>query len=190
MVFSYRGTQPVMGVLVPILVFGGVAAIGFKFYYDERRGLPTFGTEPYSDSFKNDDRRLLTTRLRTGLAVCFTALVLIVAIRDALHPGRAHESLAPFSFMLRGSALVTLRVAFWGYVGWVAFCFIRGTHGRERIVMIGWAVALILARLESIWPGWILQMRYAAVLALLIALLAAVSLWIRPLLPVRSANTE
>jgi hypothetical protein len=60
-VFIYHGARPNLSLVVPLIVFVGTAAVGFKFYYDERRGSPTFGTEPDSDSVPNDDGRLLTT---------------------------------------------------------------------------------------------------------------------------------
>jgi hypothetical protein len=180
-VFIYHGAQPNLSLAVPLIVFGGTAAVGFKFYYDERRGSPTFGTEPDSDSAPNDDGRLLITPLRRGEAVSFTAFFFILAIRDALHPSIRHGSFALFSFILHGTALMAVNVAFWGYVGWLGFEFIRSTRDRERVMIIGWTVSLLLTPLESLWPEWILPMRYAAVLALLIALLAALSLWVRPL---------
>jgi hypothetical protein len=179
-VFTYHGAQPRIVLLLPVFVFGGAAAVGFKFYFDERRGSPTFGTESYPDSSQNYDGRLLTTPLRAGVAVSLTAFVFILAIRDALHPSVRHTSLA-LSFILHGAALIAVNVAFWGYVGWIGFCFIRGTHERERVVMIGWLVSFLLTPLEWVWPEWILPMRYTDVLALLIALFAAISLWVRPL---------
>jgi hypothetical protein len=168
LVFTYHGPQPHIGLLLPVFVFGGAAAVGFKFYYDERRGSPTFGTESHSDSRQNFDGRLLTTPVRAGVAVSLTALVFVLAIRDALHPSVRHESLAPFSFMLHGAALMAVNVAFWGYVGWLGFCFIRSTRGRERVVMIGWAVSVLLTPLEWFWPEGVSLIRYTDI-ALLIA---------------------
>jgi hypothetical protein len=34
-------------------------------------------------------------------------------------------------------------VAFYGYLCWLGFWFIRGTHGRERAVIVGWAIEIL-----------------------------------------------
>ena len=59
-ILSSPGAHPDLVFLLPSVVFGGAAAVGFKFYYDERRGSPTFSTGRLSDSPQNG--LLLTTR--------------------------------------------------------------------------------------------------------------------------------
>jgi hypothetical protein len=59
-------------------------------------------------------------------------------------PGDSHRAhtrgwlLQPLDFVLHGWPLVAANVVFYGYLCWLAFWFIRGTHGRERVVMVGW----------------------------------------------------
>jgi hypothetical protein len=57
-------------------------------------------------------------------------------------------------------------------------------------MMIGWAVSVLLTPLEWFWPEGISLIRYTDVLALLIALLAALSLWVRPLPPPEPTDSE
>ncbi len=187
-VFLDHSAQPSVTFILPVIALGGAAAVGFKFYYDERRGVPTFSTERELD-VQDDDGRLLSTPLRAGIAVGLTAFVLFLAVRDVLHPSVASESPVPFRFMLRGAALVVVNAVFWLYLAWLAFRFIRGTRERERVVMIGWA-SLLLTPLERVWPDSILLVRYIVVLALLIALLAAISVWVRPLSAGESVDEE
>jgi hypothetical protein len=125
--------------------------------------------------------RLLTTRLRSGVAVGLTAFVFTLAVRDVFH--RAHKRgwlLQPLDFALRGWPLVAANVVFYGYFCWLAFWFIRDTHGRERVVFVGWFATILLSPLEIVWRGWAMEIRYICTFGLAVALFAAVSLLLHP----------
>jgi hypothetical protein len=124
--------------------------------------------------------RLLTTRLRTGVAVGLTAFVFALAVRDVLHLGHKRGWLLPLDFMLHGSPLVAASVIFYGYLCWLAFWFIRGTKGRERVVMVGWFATILLSPLQTLQHGWAMEIRYICTFGLAVALLAAVSLLLHP----------
>jgi hypothetical protein len=128
------------------------------------------------DTKKAHLNRLLTTRLRASVAVGLTAFVFVFSIRDVLHPQQARGWLLPLDFLLHGWALTGVNIAFYCYLCWLAFWFIRGTHGRERVVMVGWFVTILLAPFESVWRQWAMAMRYVEALALLVALLASVAI--------------
>lgn len=126
---------------------------------------------------QSDQPRLLTTRLRTAVALALTASSFALAIRDVLLLNHARSGwLLPFFFGLHGWPLFALNVAFYGYLCWLAFCFVRGTRGRERTFMIGWSVAVLLPPMERVRPEWAVVIRHTAVVALAVSLFAA--LWL------------
>jgi hypothetical protein len=124
--------------------------------------------------------RLLTTRVRTAVAVGLTAWVFALALRDVFHLGHRRGLLLPVDFFLRGWPLVAANVVVYGYLCWLAFWSIRGTNGRERIVIVGWFLAILLSPLEILQHGWAVEIRWICMFGLAIALLAAVSLLLRP----------
>ena len=125
--------------------------------------------------------RLLTTRLRTGLAVTLTAFVFGQAVREVLNPSKTPSGwLFPVDFVLHGWALVAVNVFFYGYLWWLGYWFTRGTHGRERVFVVGWFVGILLWPLETLSYGGVVEIRYIGAFGLAVALIAAVSLLIRP----------
>jgi threonine/homoserine efflux transporter RhtA len=89
-------------------------------------------------------------------------------------------SLLPLDLILHGWALIAANVVFYIYLYWLGFWFVRGTHGRERVVMVGWFATILLSPLETLQRGWVLEVRYLCTLGLAVALPAAVSLLLHP----------
>lgn len=123
--------------------------------------------------------RLLTTRLRSGVAAGLTAFVFALAVREALHLRHTRGWLLPLDFVLHGWPLVAVNV-FYGYLCWLAFWFIRGAYGREHVVMVGWFAAVLLSPLDALQPGWAVESTYISAFGLTVALLAAISLMLCP----------
>jgi hypothetical protein len=88
--------------------------------------------------------------------------------------------LLPLDFLLHGRPLVAANVVFYGYLCWLAFWFIRGTHGRERVFMVGWFSATLLSPLEMLRRGLTVEIRYICALGLAVSLFAAGSLLLHP----------
>ena len=86
----------------------------------------------------------------------------------------------PLDFVLHGWPLVAANVVFYGYLCWLAFWLIRGTHGRERVVMVGWFSSILLSPLEALRHEWAMEIRWICAFGLVVALLAAVSLLLYP----------
>ena len=158
-----------------------VASIGYSIgalVYDVKRRR----TSTPAKSAPIHGTRLLTTRGRAAVAVCATALVLPNALVRALHISPAKSGwLLPAGFLLHGWLLVATNVAFYGYLCWLAFCFIRRTEGRERAFMTGWAASILLPPIKSLWPSWALAINSIEAVGLAVALLAALSLLLHPL---------
>jgi hypothetical protein len=124
--------------------------------------------------------RLLTTRLRAAVAGALTALFLGLAVRDAFTLGNAPEGwLFPADFLLHGWPILALNAAFYGYMWWLAFWFIRGTHGQERVLVAGWFASILLWPLKAVQHGWIVEVRFIGAFGYALALIAAVSLLMR-----------
>lgn len=124
--------------------------------------------------------RLLVTRLRIGVAVVLTAYVFALAVRDLVHLHHTRGWLLPLDFVVHGWPLVAANVIFYGYLCWLAFRFIRGTHGRERVIMVGWFAPILLSPVETLRHGWAMDIRYICAFGLAVALLAAISLLLSP----------
>ena len=85
-----------------------------------------------------------------------------------------------WNLWLHGWPLVAANVVFYRYLCWLAFWFIRGSHGRERVFTVGWFSAVLLPPLEVLQHGFTVEIRYICAFGLAISLLAAVSLLLRP----------
>jgi hypothetical protein len=115
------------------------------------------------------------------VAVGLTAWVFALSVRDVFHLGHIRGLLLPLDFfLLHGWPLIAANVVLYGYLCWLAFWFIRGTKGRERVVMAGWFSAILLSPLEILHHGWAVEIRWICMFGSAVALLAAVSLLLRP----------
>jgi len=103
-----------------------------------------------------------------------TALALLQEIRGLhLHRAGSVWLLPP---LLHGWAMLVANVAFYVYICWIAFWFIRGTAGRERFFVVGWFVGLLLWPLKIFWPRAAMPIGHIGAFGLAIALFAALAL--------------
>jgi hypothetical protein len=124
---------------------------------------------------------IITTRLRAGVAVGLTAFVFSLAIWYGLHPSHARSGWPlPLNFVLRGRSLIIANLIFYGYLCWLGFCFVRGTMGRERVVVLGWFADILLSPLKALRPDWAVAIGHIGTFGLAVALLAALALLLEP----------
>ena len=110
-----------------------------------------------------------------------TAYVCALAVRSALHPSHMPSGwLLPLDFWLHGWPLLVANVVFYAYLCWIGFWFVRRTPGRERVVMGGWFVGILILPLKALWPAWAVAIRCVEAIGFLVALFAAVSLLLYP----------
>jgi hypothetical protein len=114
------------------------------------------------------------------VAVSLTAFVLSLAVRNILLYSHRRGSLFPWDYWFRGWPLVAVNAAFYGYLCWLAFWFIRMTHGRERVFIIGWFSAILLPPLEILQHGLTLEIKYLCAFGLAVSLLTAISILLHP----------
>ena len=125
--------------------------------------------------------RLLTTRWKTLFALIVTAYILWLAVHGPLHLGHTESGwLLPLDSLLHGWPLIAVNVALYLYLCWLAFWFIRGTEGRERLFIAGWLFHLILWPVERLSPRSGTTIQYLGAFGLVVALFAAACLLLRP----------
>lgn len=130
---------------------------------------------------ESKSRWLLTSRTASAITVGLTALLFVWSVRDVPTVHKRQQGwLLPLDFFLHGWALVAANVIFYIWLLWLAFWFIRGTHGRERVVVVGWLPNILLPPLLLLRPSWTVGITYIGIFGLAVALLAAVSLLLHP----------
>ncbi|MGA9352689.1 MAG: hypothetical protein WBV46_03295 [Terriglobales bacterium] len=124
-------------------------------------------------------RRLLTTRFTIAVAIGVTGLILALAVRGIFaNRAKTEWPISPL-FGLHGWPVIALNAVFYGYLCWLAFSFIRGTVGRERVFMIGWFAEILPSPLRMLGPEWVEMARYVGTFGLAVALLAALALLLK-----------
>jgi len=113
--------------------------------------------------------------------VGLTAFFFFLAIWFGSHAGHARSGwLLPLDFALHGWSLIIANLVFYGYLCWLGFCFVRGTVGRERVVVLGWFADILLSPLKTLRPDWAVAIGYIGTFGLAVALLAALALLLEP----------
>ena len=124
---------------------------------------------------------MLTTRARAAVGVVVTAYVLAQGIRELLHPAHADCGfLITSDGWLPGWLVIVLNVGFYAVFWWGGFWFIRGNQGRERLFMVGWFTFFLLSPLRALGPQWCVTVNYIDTFGLVVALVVAISLVVRP----------
>ena len=124
---------------------------------------------------------MLTTRARAAVGAVVTACVLAQGIRELLHPAHANCGLLITSDVwLPGWLATVLNVGLYAVCWWAGFSFIRGNQGRERLFMVGWFTFFLLSPLRTLGPQWCVTVNYIDRFGLVVALVVAIALVVRP----------
>jgi hypothetical protein len=126
---------------------------------------------------KSAPTRLLTTRFRISLAFGVTALGFILNLHWS-HKKSQWLFTAPF--LHEFWPLLVANTLLYAYFCWLAFWFIRGTNGAERVFIVGWFTGILLWPLPRLWPQWSAAVAQIGTLGLAVALLASLSLLLKP----------
>ena len=111
------------------------------------------------------------------MGAALTAYMLALAIRDLLHPAHAKSGwLITSDGWLPNWLPTILNVTFYAVFCWMAFSWIRGSWGRERLFMAAWFAAILLSPLEALGPQWSLTINCVCTFGLAVALFVAMSL--------------
>jgi hypothetical protein len=120
---------------------------------------------------------VITTRTMASVALGLTALLFAVSIRDELRPSSTEP--AWLLGVPHGWLGITVNVAFYGYLCWIAFCFISASKGRERLFVIGWS-GFILWPVKILRPDWVSAVADVEFIGIIVSLFAALSLLLHP----------
>ena len=124
---------------------------------------------------------MLTTRARAAVGAVVTAYVLALGIRELLHPSHVDCGLLiPSDGWLPDWLVRVLNVGFYAVFWCAGFWFIRGNQGRARLFMVGWFTFFLLSPLRTLGPQWCVTVNYIDRFGLLVALVVAISLVVRP----------
>jgi hypothetical protein len=122
---------------------------------------------------------LISNRLAATLALILTGFVAALDIRYALFGPINHSSwlLSPFrSWPLWLTAAVNALVYL--YLLWIFVSFFRGTTGKERVLVLGWAIGITLYPLKAFFPAAGGPIQYADATAMGVAFLAALAIFL------------
>lgn len=107
--------------------------------------------------------------------------MLWLGVHASLHLGQTESGwLLPLDSLLHGWVLMAVNLAVYLYLCWLAFWFIRGTEGRERLFIAAFVFHLILWPVERLWPRSGTTIQYLGNFGVAVALFASVWLLIRP----------
>jgi len=92
--------------------------------------------------------------------------------------------------LLHGWTLIVGNAAFYGHICWLAFCFIRGTAGKEHVFIVGWFVDVLLWPLKILWPRSAVPIGHIGAFGLVVALFAALALLLNDSEPFFSGTSD
>ncbi|MHB8527570.1 MAG: hypothetical protein ACYDD2_15660 [Candidatus Acidiferrales bacterium] len=80
-----------------------------------------------------------------------TGFLATLTFRDAFfHPTKHFHWLLPLDFMLPNWAVWVVNGAFYGYLLWLCFVFFRIAQGKERIVVLGCSLGIVLYPIQNV----------------------------------------
>lgn len=124
--------------------------------------------------------RLIGNRPAAVIAALSTGLVTALAIRSAfVSPVQSYNWLLPLFLPLPHWALPAAQVLFYGYLLGLCVLFFRIALGKERLVVMAWALAIFLNPLETILPTAANQLELVSALGMAAALLVTVDILLR-----------
>jgi hypothetical protein len=118
---------------------------------------------------------LITTHRRAGVAIGAAALEFQASIRTILNQGNVPSNWLFEAPGLPEWTVVAGSLFFYGFICWISFWMIRGTHGRERVFMVAWFLNVLLWPARVFQHEWILEIRYVGAFGQLIALIVGIT---------------
>ena len=124
---------------------------------------------------------LIPNRWAAVIGVMLTGFLTAVTVRDAyIHPTRHFYWLFPLDFMLPNWALWLVNGAFYGYLLWLCFVFFRIAQRKERIVVLGCSLGIVLYPIQNLvsTPGAV-AIQYVEAAGTAVAFLVALDILLR-----------
>jgi hypothetical protein len=94
---------------------------------------------------------LIRHRRNAVIALVLTGLVAAMTFRAAFLPSPRHAHwLIPLDSLLPMWALWAVNVAFYTYLLWVCVVFLQVALGKERVLVAGWFLLILLSPIQSL----------------------------------------
>lgn len=120
-------------------------------------------------------------RLSAAIGVVLTAFVTVQTFRDAfLHPTGSSHWFFQVDWASPRWAMSAMNAAFYVYLIWLGFAFFRTAQGRERVVVVGWFIGIVLypVKVLAVGPA-LLAVEYVEAAAMAVALFAISDIFLR-----------
>lgn len=140
--------------------------------------LPARLYNPAQMEQRSHKTRLIPNRLAAVAAAILTGLIAVEAFRDALfHPVGRFRWLFPLWFEVPKWALFAVNGAFYAYLLWVCFVFFRIAQDKERVIVAGWSLGIVLYPIKYlVSPPVALAIQYVEATGLTAAFFAALDI--------------
>lgn len=125
---------------------------------------------------------LIPNKIAAVAAFILTGFVATLSFRDAFFrsPRPSHALLLRDFLGLPQWVLLAINVAFYGYLVWVCILFFRIAQGRERAIVAGWSLGIVLFPAKYfLSTSTAAAIRYVDCAAMVVALLAALTTLLR-----------
>jgi hypothetical protein len=120
-------------------------------------------------------RGLIRSRLIAEVAVLLTAFVAALSVRAAFrHPKYDSEWGFPLASLLPDWAGSLVNLAFYAYLLWLFVAFFRSSDGKERIVVAGWSLNILLSPAQHLVSASVAAViQYVKAASLVVAFITA-----------------
>jgi hypothetical protein len=100
-------------------------------------------------------QKLITNAWVAAIGVILTGYSAVDDFRDAFFSRVSKPTawLLPFNFGLPKWALLVANIVFYGHLVWLGVTFFRITQSKERIVVVGWFLAILLYPVEVLFSN-------------------------------------
>lgn len=127
---------------------------------------------------RSDRQGLIRDRRDALIALALTGIIATMTFRAAFLPSPHHSHwLVPLVFSLPVWALWAVNVAFYGYLVWLCVVFFRVAIGKERVLVAGWFLLILLSPIQSlVSTSAAAAIQYIKAVSIAVALVAALLL--------------
>jgi len=121
---------------------------------------------------------LIGSRFAAAIGVALTGYVAALTLRAALWQSPHHlHWLLPVDAFLPARATLAVNVALYASLLWLCIMFPRELHGKERVLVIGWALSLMLSLIQGLLSVSLAAfIQYVRAASIMVAFFAAVTI--------------
>ena len=124
--------------------------------------------------------RLIGNRLTAAIGVVLTGFVAVQTLRAVFWQSPHHfHWLLPVDSILPARATLAVNLVFYAWLVWLCVVFPRALHGKERVLVIGWTLSLLLSLVQGLVSASLAAfIQYVRAASIMVALFAAVAILI------------